>query len=373
MTRYYLISIIILASFSCIDPFAIDLEDDKAGGQLVVEGILTAEDKPQIVRLSRSAPVEQFSGYESVSGATVSIKDDLDNCFQLDESQPGVYVTNQDEFSPVFDRSYQLDIALENGVKYISDFQKLEAVAPIDRLWVRGETESFLAGSNVAETELLNVYTNVNVGDDDAFLSYDYEGVYEFKTLYQGETRCWDSIQAVPIELFPLDSARTCFKSQEVVLPLNLYTTRNLKIDNNTNQKILSISPGREFFFGYSMLVWKYKLTEAYFNYLDQIKEQSSFGGDLFAPPPTPVVGNIHEEGNDGNRALGYFTVLSSTSKRIFITNQVLSEPIRDPFNRLNCVDKFPPTDPPRLPPITCCDCLLLEGATDQKPDFWPL
>ncbi|WP_375581141.1 DUF4249 domain-containing protein [Marivirga tractuosa] len=371
MIKKILVLVFVSTIYSCIDPFEVDIYDENAGGQLVVEGIITNKQNVQIIRINRSAPVGGFSGYEQVEGASVSIKDDKGNCFQLFESRAGVYITDTTEFESKVGRSYQLTIVLEDGVEYISDYQELKPVTPIDRLWVRGEREPYLAGSVVTEGELLNVYTNVNVGEQADYLSYDYEGVYELRSFLQGSSSCWDSIEMAPSEILPLTDERRCFKNQDVSLPLNIYSSVDLESGENINQKILSISPSRVFYFGYSMVVRKYSLTESYFNYLDDIKEQNSYGGDLFAPPPTAIVGNIHENGNDENRVLGFFTAVNSTSKRIFIDNQVLRDPIRDPLNRMACVNAFPIEDPPPPPPF-CCDCLLVEGATDTKPDFWP-
>jgi hypothetical protein len=373
MLRYLLFTTIFLTLISCIDPFDVDIYDEEAGGQLVVEGIITNELKSHQVRLRRSAPVGDLSGYSAESGATVSIKNDMGDCYQLFENQhqSGVYFTDSSEFKPAVGNAYQLRITLDNGIEYISDFQTLKSVSPIDTLWIKSEREPYLAGGVVTEGDLLNIYTNVKVGNEVDYYKYDYEGVYELKSFYQGRDLCWDSTEVIPPEILPLDTGRTCFKRENVALPLNIYSTEDLKSVEKLSLKILSIPPSRIFYFGYCMVVRKYGLTEGYHNYLDNIKEQSNFGSDLFSPPPTAIMGNVHELENDDKMALGYFTALNLTSKRIFIDNQILKDLIRDPLNSEPCVYDTIIREPPP-PPIFCCDCLLVEGATDQKPEFWP-
>jgi hypothetical protein len=371
MMKNLITVLLLLAIISCIDPFEIDLYDENAGGQLVVEGIITQEQKTHQIKLTRSAPVAGFSGYQAETGASVSIKDDLDNCYQLFEFQPGVYLTDSSDFKPTVGRSYKLQITLRDGTEYSSNFQLLKPIDEIDRLWARGEKETYLTGSVISESEKLNIYTNIDLNKNE-FLRFDYSGVYQLKSAYQGSSVCWTPDEVIPPEILPLNDTITCFKNQNVLLPLNVYSFSNLNSNENFNQKIFSITPNRLFYYGYSMLVRKYVLTEDFYNYLADIKEQNNFGGDLFAPPPTAIEGNISEVGNNKNQALGFFSTSNMTSKRIFIDNEILKDPIRDPFNTDACYMDLDPAINVRPQPF-CCDCRLLEGTTVEKPDVWPL
>ncbi len=43
------------------------------------------------------------------------------------------------------------------------------------------------------------------------------------------------------------------------------------------------------------------------FGYLNLLREQTLQVGGLFDPPPAPIIGNIHREGDENDYALGYF------------------------------------------------------------------
>jgi hypothetical protein len=115
---------------------------------------------------------------------------------------------------------------------------------------------------------------------------------------------------------------------------------------------------------------------------MDEIKNQNEVQGSLFDPPPSPIVGNISNVQNRDIKALGFFALVSETTKRIFISKEILRSEIGR-FDFENCSDNFGEfinLNPDaivleqnvRRPNPTCCDCRLVPGATDQIPEFFP-
>ncbi|SMG38595.1 protein of unknown function [Marivirga sericea] len=370
--------IVSLFVISCIDPFDVKVPSSEIDGSLVVDAVLQRESAVHEIILSRPASINQNSGYIRVSDAKVEILDSQNNCFVFNETSKGRYSVDSAIFKPQFGMSYSLVIKLPNGEIYESEEENFVEVDPIDSVWVKPEKFSFVAGSNVIEGDIVNVYTNIFTTEKTIYDQYEYEGTFGFESVYQGSEAC---DEFGPIGHSPREDL-VCFRTETVDLPLNIISAENLKKDQNVAQNILSIFPDRRFFIGYSLLIKKKRLSENYFQYLDEIKTQNEVQGSLFDPPPSPIVGNIRNVQNRDIEALGFFALLSETTKRIFISKEILRAEINR-FDFTNCsdnFDEFNSLNPEaivleqnvRRPDPTCCDCRLVPGATDQIPEFFP-
>ncbi len=359
-------SILILLSLSCIDPFKPDFTDTPVQSLLVVEGLINNENKRQQIILSRSVPVSVNTGFFRESGANVTIKDDEDNCYQLQEETAGFYYTNPDDFQGEIGKSYQLHIELNSGEEYYSNFQEMLPVTTIDSTWYLLEEETFLIGDFVRTIRALNIYEAISNPDEPSFTQYSYEGTYETESPLQGSSVCWREPSQVPQDI---SDTLKCYIDENERLPLNIFAKdmNNLTIPGNS-LKIFTVRSNRRFEFGYSMVIKKSAITADYFNFMNEVKSQGAYGGGLFDPPPTEIRGNIVSAKNPDNRALGFFGTSVSTTKRIFISGVEVIEDTEG----LNC-EYDASTIPPEIPPFTsCCDCRLYANSTDIKPDFWP-
>lgn len=132
MTTYrfkflYSLLLAILALFtSCIQELEW-IENDSIEPKLVVEGLITSEQKAHSVKLSRSRGVVVNGKPEAVSGANISISDG-DQVFPLNETSPGLYQTDSTVIGEV-GKAYKLRIEL-NGEIYTAIDTMIEATAP---------------------------------------------------------------------------------------------------------------------------------------------------------------------------------------------------------------------------------------------------
>lgn len=385
MYKRSVIIIFIISSFvlSCIDPFEVNIPASEFNNLIIVDAVLNRESAVHTITLSSPTAINQNSGYARVSKAKVEITDSSNGCFEFEETSSGIYSIDSILFKPKFGENYILNIELANGEVFQSEVQEFKKVDPIDSVWVRAEKASFLTGSNVVEGNVINVYTKLKTSNENYFHQYEYEGTFGFESIYQGSDAC---NEGGPISPPRKVEELICYRSEVVDLPLNIFTTRNLQGDNFIAQNILRMFPDRKFLIGYSLLVKKKRLTEPYYNYLDEIKTQNETQGSLFDPPPTTIEGNIRNISND-DFALGFFTIISETQKRVFIYNDILREEVY-PYELEKCFDNFGeyfnPLDPNPAPienieqflirpDSICCDCRLYPGATDQEPDFFPV
>jgi hypothetical protein len=81
----------LLVLMGCIDPFDPDFSDTPQQSLLVVDGLITNENISQQITLSRSIPISVNTGFCRETGAVVTIKDDENNCHQLNQEREGFY------------------------------------------------------------------------------------------------------------------------------------------------------------------------------------------------------------------------------------------------------------------------------------------
>ncbi len=349
---------------ACIDPFKPDFASTGKQRLLVVDGLITNENKPHSIILSMSIPIEEAKTgivYEPVTDAILQIIDNQNNKYALTESTSGTYVTNPERFQAKVGDSYQLIIQLNEGEIYQSDFQQIKEVSPILDVTIRQEIEPVFRGGLLLGTEVVNLYTNVDSETEPIYTRYAYDGTYAAISDYQGSSICWPVSSSVPEDL---SSFLVCYRSENKNLPLNIVSSEE-QVNSNA-QKIISEVVNRKFSIGYSMLLKKYSLTNTHYEFLDKVREQQKIGGSLFDPPPTEVRGNISNMDDPNSKALGFFAVSAVTRKRVFIDNIVIENVSIEP----ECVydlNFYPDSKPDEF----CCDCRLFPGATDQMPEFW--
>lgn len=120
-----LISIIISAS-SCIQELAWN-EEELDSTILVVEGLVTSENKQHFVKLSRNRGVVVSGEPAKVSGAQITISDNIQS-YSLTEIEPGLYLTDS-TFAGQVGTTYHLKIEV-NGKVYEASDTMIEATLP---------------------------------------------------------------------------------------------------------------------------------------------------------------------------------------------------------------------------------------------------
>ena len=108
---------LIVMCINCIDPYSPNI--DRFESLLVVDALITDEDAPNCVKLSRSS---QFQGlYAKVTGAVVVVSDDMGNSFTLTEKDDGEYWTDPAIFRGEVGKSYTLSITTPDGEEFVSN------------------------------------------------------------------------------------------------------------------------------------------------------------------------------------------------------------------------------------------------------------
>jgi hypothetical protein len=129
-TIKYRLTILLLSMifFSCKKVINLDLGN--VSGDLVIEGNVTNQAGPQKVILTRNVPFTNPNVYPAVTGAIVSISDNLGNQYQLAESNAGIY--SDENFRGVPGRTYSMSV--KTGGKTYTATSTMPRVVKLDSI-----------------------------------------------------------------------------------------------------------------------------------------------------------------------------------------------------------------------------------------------
>ena len=342
-----------LALTTCID--RINLDETLSGEPLlVVDGLMTNAEEPYRVILSyTSSSLKTYQG-DTLSGAEVYITDEAGNRADLSEVENGEYETNPNQFRGVVGKTYQLHIIAPDGKTYESVPETMPAVPPIDSLY-------FVLENHPTETSTgtiidfwgLQFYLNTGSGEDKAaYYRWQLRDTYEFMAPLVRPTQL-----VTPV----------CYLSSAPARYLNIASTQALREDRIERLALNFVSKsGIKLQRRYSLLVTQYALTEGAYTFWENVQELQTDASSVFAPPPSPIPGNVSSVSDSREQVLGYFQVSSVTEKRIFVRRaEIPPGPGAPPGSNSGCVAGDPEA------PDYCYDCTLTFGATTEVPSFW--
>src|SRR5665647_2046835 len=115
--RFILPFLLVLALAGCREEFTPPV--DRQMSAIVVEGLLTNIKESYEVRISMATPYDSSAQNTYVSGAAVSIIDDLGNSWRMHEQcYQKYYYSDTSEFVAIPGRSYKIHIEIPGGDIY---------------------------------------------------------------------------------------------------------------------------------------------------------------------------------------------------------------------------------------------------------------
>ena len=120
----------------CIKQFIPEITEQKE--LLVVQGLITDQPETYTIKLSKSLPFGEKTVVIPVEGCSVQISDDQGHNYSLNESSPGIYITDSTIFKGETGRTYTLDIFESNGngfIHYKSYPAEMSPVPTIDSIY----------------------------------------------------------------------------------------------------------------------------------------------------------------------------------------------------------------------------------------------
>lgn len=272
MRLIFFISILLFAS-SCKD--RVFLEFNRTDKRLVVDGTITDKNEPYYINLSYPTkytyqPDPADASTRQVTGAAVTVEDDLGNVYSFAETSPGSYASDNTKFQAAVGRSYVLHIITTDGKAYTSHPEKMYSVAPLDSLYY------------VIDGDQYSLY--VDLQDPPERGNY-----YQWKIRFGSHYNDW--IDIATDEYF------------------NGNYIKGLKQDDGDYRDVKGVEIGVE---QLSISLEKYR-------FLKLLNQQVDNGGTPFEAPASPIVGNVFNENDSTDYALGYFGVSAISSKSVTV------------------------------------------------------
>jgi hypothetical protein len=385
---------------TCIDPYSPDLKEFE--NLLVVEALLTDEDSPGYVSLSRT-----FKSLDEdpvkVTGALVRITDNEGKNNILTETEEGLYRTDNLLFRGEAGKEYTLYIQTPEGAEYESDPCLLYPAPEIDSLYYTGDSE--LSDDGLAATEGIRLFIDSSGEGGSGYYRWTFDEWWKIeipdpvKFIYISDTEVVEK----KIENQICWANRS---SHDIMIHAGL-TENNISLEKKSLLFIPTALTNR-FSVRYYFRLKQYSLSQKEYEFWDLMSKLNETGGDIFEKQPFTVSGNIHGINDPGEQVLGFFEVSGVKEKDIYITPSEIYA-LGLPLYRYECEkiilgpDDFPPPLSPGaqvtfdkiykwyqgsdylfIEPINdkegnlmklvftsavCADCTLT--GTPERPDFW--
>ncbi len=310
MKRNYILLALIFPALACKKPYNPPVIKS-AYSYLVVQGVINSGADSTIINLSRTVNVSSNTTFNPELNATVTLESDKNNTWQLTETQNGNYVTVGLNLDTT--RQYRLRIKTANNQQYLSDFVPAKGTPAIDSI-----------GFNVTTAPDTGVQIYANAHDpknSTRYYRWDYEENWEYHAKYLSNLiKLGNGIAARP----PEDYIYYCYQ-HDVSSTIVLGSTAKLAQDILYQSPIIFIGAQSEKIeTKYSILVHQYALTAEAFTFWQSLKKNTEQLGSIFDAEPSATVGNIHNISNPALPALGYLSVSTVQTKRVFIANNQL-------------------------------------------------
>ena len=329
----------------CIEPYDFDVSD--VDNTIIVDAELSDSLSFQQIKLSYQNRLDD-QRFNGVPNAKVFVEDDLNNSIQFIEIEPGIY---EAFFGGDRERKYKLNIDIENGGSITSDFQGIPPPIQIDSVDFEELQESFVNEDGKNRTiNVVKAFGNVSINnnEEDLFLRFgNIETVFLFR---ERKT-----------VTFP--PPKSCFVYNKDVVPeIEVFEVKAGSQNVNVKAELFTKPIDWEFGTVFSVRAELISMNEDYYEYWKEIEEVYTQDGNINNPPPARVRTNLQVENRP--QVVGFFSMTSKSSDVVFIRRSDLTTQII-----LFCGSEGGPFPWPY--PAECNECLLVEGATTNRPDYW--
>lgn len=360
--KFFLSTVMLLALSACIEPFTPETQTFE--NALVIEALLTNEEKQHTVRLSRTYTFEEDEPVFE-RNAQVQISDDMGNRYQFNEVGPGIYRSSQ-SFSAVPGQSYELEITTADGASY----QSSSVTAPENVLIQDLKTVREI--NDLGEEGVSIRLDNSSTALQPSYFRYEYEETYkiiapnydpfEFEVLYY--VAC-DPARSYEVGLKQIvEEKKVCFGSRNSI---GFAQASTVSLTNNELSNFLIRFVNKEDYImshRYSILVKQYSQTQDAYSYYENLNKFSTTESIFSDIQPGFLFGNISSNSDLEEKVLGYFEVASVDERRVYFNYSDLFPGETLPPYAVNC-------ETPGNPQLTtagyhCADAFVCDGACES-------
>ena len=335
-TRGYIYVVLIsgVATTSCRKPYE-PPTTSASNSFLVVEGVINAGTDPTFIKLSRTVKIADKVVANPETGAVLTVESDQNTSYPLTEINKGDYTSpglNLDN-----NHKYRLRIKTANNKQYLSDYVEVLNSPPIDSISYDIKGALTVPG--------VNVYVSTHDPSNKlVYYRWDYRETWMITSYYPSYFKSNGDTVLGRNQL--TDNITDCWQndtSSTIILGSSAKLSRNVIYE----QPVISIPSNSEKVGSkYSILVRQYALSVDAYNFYVNIKKNNEQLGSIFDALPSDIQGNIHSVSNPNEQVIGYISIGSTTSKRIFIDNRNLPRWRKDTSYYAGCRLAFGPKNP---------------------------
>ena len=274
---------------------------------LVIYGMVTNENGPHEITILKTKAINSTVN-ETVRGAKVSIFDDKGNTVPLAEDSLGNYYTPE-TFAGQIGTKYKLNIELQEGKKYESDYAELLDVPDISEL--EADTITKPATGTSPEASGYQFYISTKPGtSEQKYYKWDVFEDWEYRLPFV-ISAYWDGTVLYQIDPLP----NKCYMHNQFN-DIYISTTKNFQTNYITHYP-LNFTPGSsKFVYKYGIYVRQYALSEFSYNFWNSAMENNQ-PDPLYSKQPYQLTGNIKCISNPDEPVYGIFEASAVKSKGI--------------------------------------------------------
>ena len=200
--------------------------------------------------------------------------------------------------------------------------------------WAEVNPEAFVDSLSYVYNDLDMTLCISAHSDEGRYFRWSYQEDYKFHADHPKDY-IFDYAEGLEVKLEPTDySTYWCWRSNSS-REVGLVATADLRDNRIVAHKFLTFSRSNlRLQTRYRMIIYMSCISADAYRYLDNLKTNSNFNGDLFTPLPSDVRGNIHCEEDPDARVIGYVDVcqvkkavfyLGAAAYRLYIARGELS------------------------------------------------
>lgn len=302
---FYMLNLALLLPGGCKEEYNPPVKAVETNN-LVVEGFINAQGSTNIT-LSRASLLQDTAVSNPEKGASIAIMGEDNSTILLSEDTLGHY--RSDSVSLNKNQKYRLQIQTGEGKLYQSDFLSVKKTAPIDSVSWRDENNG------------VNIYVNSHDKPENSrYYKWTYEETWAIRSQ-------WAVLSGyVNRNVSARNTEETlkmyyCWHSQNSSAILQESTAR-------LSDNIISMIPlvniphyEEQLRIRYSILVKQVALDKQAYEFYQVMKKNTETTGSVFAPLPTDLSTNMHCVSDPAEKVIGYMSVSTEESKRIFISH----------------------------------------------------
>lgn len=306
-----------LLAAACTDVY--EPEIDMVDNHLVVEGLITNQPGPHVIRLTRSSAFGKSFQRVSVRNARVFVTDSKGVEVFLPETGAGNYLTPA-SFAGEVGESYVLHIETSNGIVYRSDPQRLMPPLQVDQVTTEPGIKLFFLSSSVSaslsqeDVQVGKIFFSVTGRDQPRFrfnsiLLLDY--IIQYPGIFPTYDFCW--IRRSINDYLDKDIGESSGSGEGVRHQVGFVPAVSQQLPMMGFPIYMGGDPMTYYGSFRVLLNYLYSLNDEAYHFHDMRNRQLDDEGRFFDPIAAQLPGNIHNVNNPEEVVFGFFEVSSVT------------------------------------------------------------